>query len=106
MHSIIRVGKLHFYVIFVSIHTTCKFLIDYTFSPTNSVEKYKITPCDSANAFGGTIPNNIGTNSATNGSGRGTGGNFIFFTVEIGFFVQLISQPRRQKNDRQKNPTE
>ena len=51
----------------------CKFLIDYAFSfligiPTNSVEKYKITPCDSANAFGGNIPNNIGTNSATNGS--------------------------------------
>ena len=73
-------------MIFVSIHKTCKFLIDYTFSfriPTNSVEKYKITPCDSANAFGGTIPNNIGTNSATNGSGGGTGGNFIYFLIEF-----------------------
>ena len=44
--------------------------------PTNSVAKYKITPCDSANAFGGTIHNNIGTNSVTNGGGGGTGGNF------------------------------
>ena len=54
-----------------------------------SQEEYKITPCDSANAFGGTIPNNIGTNSATNGSGGGTGGNFIFF--EIAFVCLTIS---------------
>ena len=68
-------------MIFVSIHKTCKFSIDYTFFsnriPTYFVEKYKITPCDSANAFGSTIPNNIGTNSVTNGSGGGTGGVFI-----------------------------
>ena len=59
--------------------------------PTNSVEKYKITPCDSANAFGGTIHNNIGTNSATNGSGWGTGGNFIFiFTVVLDCLDKVV----------------
>ena len=55
--------------------------------PTNSVEKYKITPCDSANAFGGTIPNNIGTNSATNDSGGGTGGNFFYVNLIISTLI-------------------
>ena len=42
-------------------------------------KKYKITPRDSSNAFGGTIITNNLTETASNGSGGGTGGNFIFF---------------------------
>ena len=43
----------------------------------STCRKYKITPCNSANAFGGTILNTNGTNSTTNGSDRGTG--LIFY---------------------------
>ena len=37
---------------------------------------YKITPCDSANAIGGTKIINNRTDSATNGIGGDTWGNF------------------------------
>ena len=43
---------------------------------------YKITSCDSANALGGTIFYRNVIDSATNGSGGCTGGNFIFSSVK------------------------
>ena len=41
--------------------------------------KYKITPCASATAIGGTICSDIVGYSASKGIGGVTGGNFIFF---------------------------
>ena len=43
------------------------------------IEKYKITPCASATAIGGTICSDIVGFSACKGIGGVTGGNFIFF---------------------------
>ena len=45
-----------------------------------SQKKYKIATCASANAIGGTIPDNL-TDSDSDGIGGGTGCNSIFFTV-------------------------
>ena len=44
-------------------------------------EKYTITPCDTANALGGTIFYRNVIDSATNGSGGGTGGIIYLFLL-------------------------
>ena len=46
-------------------------------------KKSKITPCDTANALEGTILYRNVIDSATNGSGGGTGGNFRFLLCQL-----------------------
>ena len=54
-------------------------------------KKYKITPCASATAIGGTICSDIVGYSASKGIDGVTGGNFIFSTELIGILFERKS---------------
>ena len=54
-------------------------------------KNYKITPCASATAIGGTICSDIVGYSASKGIGGVTGGNFIFF-------YRISRNPIRKEN--------
>ena len=61
------------------------FQFSYNF---NHIKKYKITPCASATAIGGTICSDIVRYSASRGIGGVTGGNFIFSTELVGILLE------------------
>ena len=72
-------------------HGTADLQFRFPYGLTINQTKYKITPCASATAIGGTICYDIVGYSASRGIGGVTGGNFIFF-------YRISRNPIRKEN--------